>query len=64
MYHTVQLIWDLDNHTIKIFFDNNILGTYPFYGETVGYASIGGTSQAAYKPETSLTVKTIEIKGV
>ena len=62
--HTIQLIWDLDNHTIQIFLDNNTLGSYPFYGETVGYVNIGGTSQAAYKPETSFTVKSIEIKGV
>ena len=62
--HTIQLIWDLDNHTIQIFLDNNTLGSYPFYGDTVGYANIGGTSQAAYKSETSFTVKTIEIKGV
>ena len=62
--HIIQLIWDLDNPTIQIFLDNNTLGSYPFYGETVGYANIGGTSQAAYKPETSFTVKSIEIKGV
>ena len=62
--HTIQLIWDLDNHTIQMFLDNNTLGSYPFYGETLGYVNIGGTSQAAYKPETSFTVKSIEIKGV
>ena len=62
--HTIQLIWDLGNHTIQIFLDNNTLGSYPFYGKTVGYVNIGGTSQAAYKPETSFTVKSIEIKGV
>lgn len=62
--HTVQLIWDLDNKTIQIYLDNITLGSYPFYGETVGYVNIGGTSQAAYKPETSFTVKSVEIKGV
>ena len=62
--HTIQLIWDLDNKTIQIYLDNINLGSYPFYGETVGYVSIGGTSQAAYKPETSFTVKSVEIKGV
>ena len=62
--HIVQLIWDLDNRTIQIYLDNTNLGSYPFYGETVGYVTIGGTSQAAYKPETSFTVKSIEIKGV
>lgn len=62
--HTVELIWDLNNRTIQIYLDNTNLGSYPFYGETVGYASIGGTSQAPYKPETSFTVKSIEIKGV
>ena len=62
--HIVQLIWDLHNKTIQIYLDNTDLGLYPFYGETVGYASIGGTSQAAYKPGTSFTVKSIEIKGV
>lgn len=62
--HTVQLIWDLDNKTIQIFLDNTDLGSYPFYGETVGYVNIGGTSQATYKPETSFTVKSVEIKGV
>lgn len=62
--HTVELIWDLDNHTIQIYLDNTNLGSYPFYGETVWYANIGGTSQSVYKPETSFTVKSIEIKGV
>ena len=62
--HIIELIWDLDNRTIQLFLDNTSLGSYPFYGETVGYANIGGTSQAAYKPETSFTVKSIEIKGV
>lgn len=62
--HTVELIWDLNNRTIQIYLDNTNLGSYPFYGETVGYVSISGTSQAAYKPETSFTVKSIEIKGV
>lgn len=62
--HTIQLIWDLDNHTIQIFLDNNTLGSYPFYGETVGYVNIGGTSQAAYKPNSDLSIKSIEIKGV
>lgn len=62
--HTVELIWDLNNRTIQIYLDNTNLGSYPFYGETVGYVNIGGTSQAAYKPETSFTVKSVEIKGV
>ena len=54
----------MNNRTIQIYLDNTNLGSYPFYGETVGYATIGGTSQAPYKPETYFTVKSIEIKGV
>ena len=60
----LQIKYDLANHTIEILLDDNSLGSYPFYGGSLGYASIGGTGQAAYKPETSFTVKSIEIKGV
>ena len=61
---TMKLIWDTDNHTLELILDGNSVGTYPFYGDGVGYVNIGGTTQAAYKPETSFTVKSIEIKGV
>ena len=62
--YTIELLFNLDNHTLRIFINDEPVATSPYYGGQVGYANIGGTSQAAYKPETSLTVKTIEIKGV
>ena len=60
----LQLKYDLDNHTIEILLDDNSLGSYPFYGGSLGYASIGGTSQASYKPNTNLLIKDIQIKEV
>ena len=60
----LQLKYDLDNHTIEILLDDNSLGSYPFYGGSLGYASISGTGQASYKPNTNLLIKGIEIRGV
>lgn len=62
--YTIKLIWDIDNHTLEFIFDGKSIGTYPFYGESVGYVSIAGTSQDAYKPNSALAIKSIEIKGV
>ena len=62
--YTIELLFNLDNHTLRIFINDEPVATSPYYGGQVGYVNIGGTSQATYKPETSLTVKTIEIKGV
>ena len=66
-YNTVkklQIKYDLNNHTIEMVLDDNSLGVFAFYGGSLGYASIGGTSQAAYKPNTNLLIKDILIKEV
>ena len=61
---TMKLIWDTNNHTLELILDGNSVGTYPFYGETVGYVNLAGTSQAAYKPNSYIGISSIEIKGV
>ena len=61
---TMKLIWDTDNHTLEFIFDGNSVGTYPFYGDGVGYVSLSGTSQAAYKPNSYIGISSVEIKGV
>lgn len=53
--------WDRTNHTIELLFHNHSVGTFPYYGGPLGYATIAGTSQAPYKPETSLLIRDIEI---
>ena len=66
-YNTVkklQVKYDLNNHTIEMVLDDNSLGVFAFYGGSLGYASIGGTSQASYKPNTNLLIKDIKIKEV
>ena len=60
----LQIKYDLGNHTIEMVLDDNSLGVFAFYGGSLGYSTIGGTSQAAYKPNTNLLIKGIEIKGV
>lgn len=64
MTKTMKLIWDTDNHTLELILDGNSVGTYPFYGDALGYVNISGTSQAAYKPNSYIGIKSIEIKGV
>ena len=61
---TMKLIWDTDNHTLELILDGNSVGTYPFYGDRVGYVNLSGTSQAAYKPNSYIGIKSIQIKGV
>ena len=61
---TMKLILDADNHTLELILDGNSVGTYPFYGDGVGYVNLSGTSQAAYKPNSAIEIKSIEIKGV
>ena len=56
--------WDRTNHTIELVIDSKSRGTFPYYGGSLGYASIAGTGQAAYKPETSLLIRDIEIGQV
>ena len=66
-YNTVkkmQIKYDLANHTIEIVLDDNSLGVFAFYGGSLGYATIGGTSQASYKPNTNLLIKDIKIEEV
>lgn len=53
--------WDRTNHTIELLFHNHSVGTFPYYGGQLGYASIAGTSQASYKPNTSLLIRDTEI---
>lgn len=60
----LQIKYDLDNHTIEMILDDNSLGVFAFYGGSLGYASIAGTNTAAYKPETSLLIRDIEIGQV
>ena len=66
-YNTVkkmQIKYDLANHTIEIVLDDNSLGVFSFYGGSLGYATIGGTSQASYKSNTNLLIKDIKIEEV
>ena len=56
--------WDRTNHTIELVIDSKSRGTFPYYGGSLGYATIAGTNQAAYKPETSLLISNIEIGQV
>ena len=60
----LQIKYDLDNHTIEMVLDDNSLGVFAFYGGALGYSTIAGTSQAAYKPNTNLLIKDIQIKEV
>ena len=62
--YAIELLYDFDNHTLRIFINDEPVATSPYYGGQVGYVQIGGTSQAPYKPETSFTVKSIEIKAM
>ena len=66
-YNTVkkmQIKYDLSNHTIEIVLDDNSLGVFAFYGGSLGYATIAGTSTASYKPSTNLLIKDIKIEEV
>ena len=66
-YNTVkklQVKYDLANHTIEMVLDDNSLGVFAFYGGSLGYATIGGTSTANYKPSTNLLIKDIKIEEV
>lgn len=66
-YNTVkkmQIKYDLANHTIEMVLDDNSLGVFAFYGGSLGYATISGTGQATYKPNTNLLIKDIKIEEV
>ena len=60
----LQVKYDLNNHTIEMVLDDNSLGVFAFYGGSLGFATIGGTSQASYKPNTNLLIKDIKIEEV
>ena len=60
----LQVKYDLNNHTIEMVLDDNSLGVFSFYGGSLGFATIGGTSQASYKPNTNLLIKDIKIEEV
>ena len=60
----LQVKYDLNNHTIEMVLDDNSLGVFSFYGGSLGYSTIGGTSQASYKPNTNLLIKDIKIEEV
>lgn len=60
----LQIKYDLVNHTIEMVLDDNSLGVFAFYGGSLGYATISGTGQATYKPNTNLLIKDIKIKEV
>ena len=67
---TMKLTWDRTKHTLELVLEDNsvgtspYVGTFPYYGGSLGYASIAGTNTAAYKPETSLLIRDIEIGQV
>ena len=66
-YNTVkklQVKYDLDNHTIEMILDDHSHGVFAFYGGSLGYATIAGTSSANYKPSTNLLIKDIKIEEV
>ena len=64
---TMKLTWDRTNHTLELVLENKsvgtspYVGTFPYYGGPLGYASIAGTNTASYKPETSLLIRDIEL---
>ena len=60
----LQLKYDLTNHTIEMVLDDNSLGVFAFYGGSLGYTTIAGTSSASYKPSTNLLIKDIKIEEV
>ena len=64
VFTKMKLIWDTVNHTLELVLNDNSIGTYPCYVGTLAIANIAGTNVASYKSTTSLTVKSIEIKGV
>ncbi len=64
VFTKMKLIWDIENHTLELVLNDNSIGTYPCYQGILANANIAGTNVANYKRITSLTVKSIEIKGV
>ena len=64
VFTKMKLIWNIENHTLELILNDNSIGTYPCYQGILSNANIAGTNVANYKRITSLTVKSIEIKGV
>ena len=64
VFTKMKLIWDTVNHTLELVLNDNSIGTYPCYQGILSNANIAGTNVTNYKRVTSLTVKSIEIKGV
>ena len=64
VFTKMKLIWDTENHTLELVLNDNSIGTYPCYQGILENANVAGTNVANYKRITSLTLKSIEIKGV
>ena len=64
VFTKMKLIWDTVNHTLELVLNDNSIGTYPCYQGILENANIAGTNVANYKQSISLTLKSIEIKGV
>ena len=64
VFTKMKLIWDTVNHTLELVLNDNSIGTYPCYQGILANANVAGTNVTNYKRITSLTVKSIEIKGV
>lgn len=64
VFTKMKLIWDTENHTLELVLNDNSIGTYPCYVGILANANTTGTNVTNYKRITSLTLKSIEIKGV
>ena len=64
VFTKMKLIWDTENHTLELVLNDNSIGTYPCFVGILSNANIAGTNVANYKRLISLTLKSIEIKGV
>ena len=64
VFTKMKLIWDTENHTLQLVLNDNVIGTYACYQGILANANTAGTNVADYKRVTSLTLKSIELKGV
>lgn len=64
VFTKMKLVWDTVNHTLELILNDNSIGTYPCHQGILANANVAGTNVANYKRITSLTLKSIEIKGV
>ena len=64
VFTKMKLVWDTVNHTLELVLNDNSIGTYPCYQGILASANTAGTNVANYKRLVSLTLKSIELKGV